>query len=181
MQADFFLNRPKERERRVRQLVAQNFERRVEHYRHAGPIVGPQAGVGVGRTDRVPFAHRLGADADRHRVHVGHQQSAIAAHRAGHLKNEVADFARQRAFAMGVVGANRGGGRTGGAKFIDDVINNRPLVPARAGDGHQLHDHLEGLLVIDALGGRLAIARGLFGGWTFRFLFWLRLGCHQSG
>ena len=86
VQADFFLDRPEEDQRRVRQLVAQNRQRGLQHDRHARPIVGPQASRGIGRADHVSLAYRLAADADRHGIHVGHQQPPRRAHGAGQFE-----------------------------------------------------------------------------------------------
>ncbi len=98
VQPDFLLDEPAERERRVRQAAPQDRQGRGQHHGHPGPIVGPQPSERVGRGDEISLLHRLRTDADRHRVHMGHQHAARTGMRAGKLKNQDCRLRRPGAF-----------------------------------------------------------------------------------
>ncbi len=70
----------------MRQLAPQNCQRRTEHDGGAGAIVGAQAGARIVRAHKCAVDHRFAAQADRHSVHVGHQQPARARSVPGSLK-----------------------------------------------------------------------------------------------
>ena len=95
-QAEFFLHGEEEREWRMRQLPFKDFQRRGQHDGHARAIVGPQAGLRVRRLDKRAAPLRLAADADRHRVEMGHQQSPRPAHCAGQSYDQISDLAASR-------------------------------------------------------------------------------------
>ncbi len=51
-----------------------------------------EAGFRVGGTDEVAIDRGFAPQANRHGVHVGHQQSPWTANCAGQLENQIADF-----------------------------------------------------------------------------------------
>ena len=171
VEADLFLDREQQRERRVRELRLQNLHRGGEHHRHARAVVAAEAGGWVGALDHLAGDHRLRAAADGHRVHVGHQQPPRPRQRAGQLHDQVAGVALHRRLGVRRVEGDRPGRAARVAEPLHDPLRDRLLVARHARDREQVED--------DRTGGRQIGQRhgGGRGGWPLR----LRGGAAYTG
>ncbi len=130
VQTDLLLHRPKERQRRMRQLAAKNLDGRGEHHRHAGAIVGAQSGLWIARSNEFAMAYRLAADANWHGVHVRHQQPSRCFDRARQSEDQVTGFTVERSSSVSLVVADVGGICSGGKELFGDKLGNRRFLAA---------------------------------------------------
>ena len=144
VQAHLLLDPEQERQRRGGEAAPQDLQRRRQHDADPGPVVGPQPRGRVGAFYEPAGDHRLGPNAHRHRVHVGHEQPARPGHRAGELDDEVADVALRGRLGVGVVEVDRGSGAAGGLEVVDDPLGDCLLVTGDAGDREEIEDELPG-------------------------------------
>ena len=142
VQPHLLLDPEEERQRRAGEAAPQDLQCRRQHDADPGPVVGAEAGVRVGALHEPSGDHRLGPDAHRNRIHVGHEQPARPGHRAGELDDEVADVALRGRFRVGVVEVDRGSGAAGGLEVVDDPFSDRLLVTGDAGDREEIDDEL---------------------------------------
>ena len=92
VQADFFLHRPQQRQRRMGDAAAQQRHRRRQQGTGTGAVVGAQTGFRVGRHNSLALPHRARTDTDRHGVYMGDEHAPRTGDRAGQLQHEVADL-----------------------------------------------------------------------------------------
>ena len=150
LQTDFFLNRPKKGQRRVRGSLRGMISNagHMQDDGYAAPSSAPRPVFGS--ADRTVSPRRVGAWPLRRSARYPYGPSAAAAavsDGARKLKHEVTHLAGQRGFGRSRVGADRVAWCRR-REFSRDVRSHGRFVSAGAGDGHQVHDHLEGPLGI---------------------------------
>ena len=143
-EAHLLLDREEERQRWMGDVVPQDLERRREHDRAAGPVVGPETGHRIGALYEPPRHHRLRTEADRHRVHVGHEQSPRAGERARQLDDQVADIALERRLGVRLVERDRRLRAARLAKPLHDPLGDGLFIAGAATNREQVEDDAAG-------------------------------------
>ena len=112
----------------------------------AGAVVAAQRGRPFELVDDpLPLHLRLRPGAQRHRVHVRHEQERLRGllARAGQLDDEVAGLGRLGNARVGVVEADRFARHAGLDERGDDLLADRRLLPGDAGDGEEAEQAVE--------------------------------------
>ena len=144
VEADLLLDCEEEGQRRMRQLAFQDFDRGGEHDRAAGAVISAEPRGRVAALHEAAGHHRLRADADGHRVHVGHEEPSWACQGAGQLHDEISHVALERRLRVGRVERDGVGRAARLPQPLHDVVGHVLLVARSTGNGEQIEHRATG-------------------------------------
>ncbi len=173
-EAAFFSHGKKQCDRRVRQVLPNEFRRERDKNRTTGAVVAAERGGAFQFVDDALSGDlRLRARAQRHGIHVRHEQNGLGVllARAGQLHDEVADGRWFRNAGVGVVEGNGVGWHTDffecGGEFVPDGL----FVPGNGVDRKEPQQPLNGGIGVEfkrgcrgSCDGGMAATRGLASG-----------------
>jgi len=112
----------------------------------ASAVISPQPRGWVATFNHVSLDNGYGAFADRHRIHVGHQESSRSPQGAGEFDNQVATVSGERCFGVGLVEGYGFGRAAGSQQFFAYGFGDLFLLAGDAWNGQQVEHGLAGSL-----------------------------------
>ena len=149
----FFLDRPEQGERRMRQALFENLQDGRQHNARAGAVVPAEGRRWLLWPNDRAIANRLAANAQRHGIDMSHQKPSRPLHRARQFDDQVAHLSADAALFMSRVRRDGRSWHTRVSKLLLYEIRNGFLFAALSGNGHHLCDETDRRVFVEQVSG----------------------------